>query len=216
VVQLGAVGLANYFKRHKPSKACKENRGKKIAREALTKTQAKAHQFFIPQGATIPGLSASAAKLLVKPRTLRPAAVFQALGLQVGLQQVPMPIFPTPSPSRQISCSKAAVLLTELRMCINGLPDTIELAGDECPLARFSGSFEGSVSEGEDAWEVWNQPLDTELQKSQGEMMMLVKHGAKGLDAIYRLFEYLASVHNIPGALLEGKVGLLLQAIDDV
>jgi len=34
--------------------------------EALTKPQAKAHQFFMPRGTTAPGLSASAAKLLVK------------------------------------------------------------------------------------------------------------------------------------------------------
>lgn len=135
----------------------------------------------------------------------------------MGLQQVYMPM-PTPSqtPSHQISCPKAAALLTELHVRIDRLPDTIELAGDECPLARFSGSFERSVPEGEDAWEVWNPPLDTELQKSREEMMILVKWGAKGLDVIYGLFEYLASMHNIPGALLEGKVGQLLQAIDDV
>ena len=39
---MGSVGLTNYFKRHKPSRACKENKEKKVAREALTKTQAKA------------------------------------------------------------------------------------------------------------------------------------------------------------------------------
>ena len=37
VVQLGTVGLTNNFKRHKPSRACKE---KKVAREVLTKTPA--------------------------------------------------------------------------------------------------------------------------------------------------------------------------------
>ncbi|EDR03397.1 uncharacterized protein LACBIDRAFT_307198 [Laccaria bicolor S238N-H82] len=216
VVQLGSVGLANYFKRHKPSKACKVNKEKKVAKEALAKTQAKACQFFMPRGTAVPGPSASAAKLLVKPQTSRPATILPASGSQVG--QAPMPILPTPSqtPSCQISCPRAATLLTELRARIDRLPDTIELAGDECPLARFSGSFEGSVPEGEDAWEVWNRPLDTELQKSQVEMMMLVKWGAKGLDVIYGLFEYLASAHNIPGALFEGKVGRLLQAIDDV
>ena len=170
----------------------------------------------MPRAIAVPGPSASAAKLLIKPPTLRPAAMLPASGSQVGL--VPMPTLPTPSqtPSCQISCSKAAALLTELRARIDRLPDTIELAGDECPLARFSGSFEGSVPKGEDAWEVWNRPLDTELQKSQEGMTMLVKRGAKGLDVIYGLFEYLASVHDIPGALLEGKIGRLLQAIDDV
>ena len=123
VVQLGSVVLANYFKRHKPSRACK-NKEKKVAREALTKTQAKAHQFVMPQGITVPGLSASAAKLLIKPQTLRPAAMLPASGLQVGL--VPMPILPTPSqtPPCQISCSKAAALLTELHAHIDRLPDT--------------------------------------------------------------------------------------------
>ena len=133
-----------------------------MARETLAKTQAKARQFFMPRGITVPELSASAAKLLSKPQTLRPAAMLPA-SAQVGL----MPILPTPSQtlSCQISCSKAAALLTELRARIDRLPGTIELAGDECPLAHFFGSFEGSVPEGEDSWEVWNRPLDSELQK---------------------------------------------------
>ena len=81
-----------------------------------------------------------------------------ALGLQVGL--VPMPILLTHSqtPSCQISCSKAAALLTELRAHIDRLPDMIELAGDECPLACFSGSFEGQSPRA--------RMPDKELQKS--------------------------------------------------
>ena len=63
---------------------------------------------------------------------------------------------------------------------------------------------------------MWNWPLDTELQRSREEMTMLVKWGEIGLDVIYRLFEYIAAVHDIPGALLEEKIGQLLQAIDDV
>ena len=112
-----------------------------------------------------PWAVASAAKLLIKPQTLRPVAMSPASGSQVGL--VSMPILPTPSqtPSCQISCSKVAVLLTELCAHIDRLPDMTELAGDECPLAHFSGSFEGSVPKGEDAWEVWDWPLGKELQK---------------------------------------------------
>ena len=74
-----------------------------------------------------------------------------ASGSQVGL--VPMPILPTPSQtlSCQISCSKATALLTELHARIDRLPDMIELASNECPLAHFSGSFEGSVPKGEDS-----------------------------------------------------------------
>jgi len=34
VVQLGTVELTNYFKRHKPSRACKENKEKKVARSS--------------------------------------------------------------------------------------------------------------------------------------------------------------------------------------
>ena len=102
VVQLGSVGLANYFKMHKPSRACKENKEKKVAKEALTKTLAKAHQFFMPQGTAVPGPSASAAKLLVKPWTSMPAAILPASGSQVGL--VPMPRLPTPSLRYWQSC----------------------------------------------------------------------------------------------------------------
>ena len=68
----------------------------------------------------------------------------------------------------------------------------------------------------EDTWEVWNGPLDTELQKSEEELKTLVRRGDNGLWALYRLLEYLASVHKVPGVLFEGKIERLLRAIDDM
>jgi hypothetical protein len=76
--------------------------------------------------------------------------------------------------------------------------------------------LEGSIGPEQDAWEVWNGPLDTELQKSHEELKKLVKRGEKGLEAVYNLLEYLASSHGIPGALFEGKIERLMCAIDDV
>jgi len=60
VVQLGAVELTNTSKGMKPVEHARRIR-KRRWQEALTKTQAKAHQFFMPRGTT-----ASAEKLLVK------------------------------------------------------------------------------------------------------------------------------------------------------
>lgn len=76
--------------------------------------------------------------------------------------------------------------------------------------------MEESVGEGEDAWEVWNGLLDTELQKPHEELKKLVKQGEKGIEAVCNVLEYLAMIHCIPGALLEGKIGQLNKAIDDV
>ena len=134
----------------------------------------------------------------------------------MGLQQLPVSDLVGASQLPKIACPTASKLLNRFWTRIQQLPESIEVANDDCPLAHFSGTFKGSVEPGQDAWEVWNGPLDTMLQKSPEELMNLVKQGEKGLKAVYNLLEYLASSHGVPGALLEGKVERLMQAIDDV
>lgn len=99
---------------------------------------------------------------------------------------------------------------------MEGLPDTVPLGSRDHPLAAFSGDFKGSVPDDEEAWEVWNGPLDTLLQKSREELHAVVVRGEFGLLNLCNLLEYLARDHGIPGVLLEGKVGRIMRAIDDV
>ena len=137
----------------------------------------------------------------------------------MGLQQLPVSSLVGASQLSEqpkIACPTALKLLNRFWIRIQQLPESIEVADNDCPLAHFSGTFDGSVGPGQDAWEVWNGLLDTELQKSPEELVNLVKRGEKGLMAVYNLLEYLASSHSIPGALLEGKIERLMQAIDSV
>jgi hypothetical protein len=70
--------------------------------------------------------------------------------------------------------------------------------------------------DGEDAWEKFDGPLNTLLQKPPKELRYLVQVGEYGLIGLCRLLEYLIISHNVSGVLLEGKVGRLMQAIDEV
>ena len=164
-----------------------------------------------PQEARTPAPSVSTAQLLVKPIKLHPPTTTCASGSQVGLKQTPSAAYTAPP---KIPCERAATLLKEFQARIEALPDSVPIAGGDCPLVHFSGSFEGSVGDGEETWEVWNGPLDTELQKPGEELKTLVRRGDNGLWALYRLLEYLASVHRVLGVLFEGKIERLLQAVD--
>ena len=135
-----------------------------------------------PQEACTPAPSVSTTQLLVKPIKLHAPTTTRASCSQVGLKQMPSSAY-TASP--KITCEQATTLLKEFRTRIKALPDSVPIAGDDYPLARFGGSFEGSVGDGEDAWEVWNGPLDTELQKSEEELKTLVRRGDNGLWALY-------------------------------
>ena len=215
-IQVGTVGISNFNKRHRDSQKCRDNQVKKKRKDA---TQDAARQFFAPRSATNPAPGPSAAQLLVKPPAVQPPTTTRAPGSQVGLQQLPVSSLVGASQLSEqsnIACPTALKLLNRFWIRIQQLPESIEVADDSCPLARFSGTFEGSVGPGQDPWEVWNGPLDTELQKSPEEVKNLVKRGEKGLKAVYNLLEYLALSHGVPGALLEGKVERLLHAIDDV
>jgi len=90
----------------------------------------------------------------------------------VGLQQLPVSSLVGASQLSEqpkIACPTALKLLNRFWIRIQQLPESIEVADNDCPLAHFSGTFNGSVGPGQDAWEVWNGPLDTELQKSPEE-----------------------------------------------
>jgi hypothetical protein len=113
-------------------------------------------------------------------------------------------------------CPIALQLLRSLTERISALPKDTTEAGEDHPLARFSGDPAGAVEDGEDAWEKWDGPLNMLLQKDPEELDKLVVIGHRGLGGFHRFLSYLISEHGIQGCLLEGKIERLLSAIDRV
>jgi hypothetical protein len=107
-------------------------------------------------------------------------------------------------------------ILQRLRARIESLPPDVGVADESHPLAAFAGDPEGCVIDGEDAWEKFDGPLNTLLQRPPEELHYLVRVGEHGLEGLCRLLEYLVISHNISTVLLEGKVERLMRAIDEV
>src|SRR5262249_27311791 len=112
-------------------------------------------------------------------------------------------------------CPIGIELLRKLRARIEALPPDVGIADDNHPLAHFSGNLERSVEKDEDAWEKFDGPLNTLLQKPPEELHHLVRVGEKGLIGLWRLLEYLVTCHKVSGVLLEGKVSRLMQAMEE-
>jgi hypothetical protein len=113
-------------------------------------------------------------------------------------------------------CPFALQLLASLHKCIESLPKDTKEAGVDHPLAGFSIDPTGCVEDGEDAWEKWDGPLNTLLQKDPEELNRLVVVGQRGLGGLHQFLLYLVSEHGIQGSLLEGKLERLFAAIDRV
>jgi hypothetical protein len=101
-------------------------------------------------------------------------------------------------------------------MRIEALSTDVGVADERHPLAAFAGNPAGCVDAGEDAWEKFDGPLNTLLQKPPEELQHLVRVGEKGLIGLCRLLKYLVTYHQVSGVLLEGKLERLMNAIDEV
>jgi len=113
-------------------------------------------------------------------------------------------------------CPSALQLLSSFHKRILSLPKDTTEAGIDHPLARFSIDPVGCVKDGEDAWETWDGPLNSLLQKDPQELNELVVVRQRGLEGLHRFLSYLVLDHGIQGGLLEGKLERLFAAIDRV
>ena len=107
-------------------------------------------------------------------------------------------------------------LLCKFHACIEALPHDVGDADEFHPLAQFAGDPMGCVEENEDAWEKFDGPPNTLLQKPQDELRHLVQVGENGLIGLCRFLEYLVTYHQVTGHLFEGKLERLMHAIDEV
>lgn len=206
-INLGTVGIANLTERHWKSAKCDKNRRKHKEMEVVEKTKAAAKTFFM----------------------LRPPKVPPTVSAPPRVQSNPLGPLALPGPSNSsnltskltntlpsIICPLAIAHLQKLRSRIETLDERVEEAGPDHPLAGFSGDPAGFVLEGEDAWEKWDGPLNTILQKEPAEIRKLVSQGEKGLIALHGFLHYLVLNHGIKGGLIEGKIDRLIVAIDEV
>lgn len=116
------------------------------------------------------------------------------------------------------SCPIGMACLAKLRARIIDIDAnlTIPEAGETHELAAFSGDPTGCVPDGEDAWETWDGPLNTLLQREPSDLRKLIVRGEKGLAGLHQFLLYLVTNHGIQGALIEGKIDRLIAAMDEV
>jgi hypothetical protein len=208
-INVGKVGIQNYYKRHKGSAQCAANKKKKNNEDSAEKTKQNALKYFRLRAPIVPPTVKASAPVqphrwpTVVSRTLTPRS-------EGGSSRSP------PLSRITTGCPIGIELLHKLRTRIESLPPAVGVADENHPLAAFAGDPEGCIADGEDAWETMDGPLNGLLQKPPEELQNLVRVGEKGLIGLCRLLEYLVTSHNVSGVLLEGKVGRLMQAIDEV
>jgi len=103
---------------------------------------------------------------------------------------------------------------------IHGLEhdERIAIGAVEDELAYFSrDSTAATCSDADDneVWEVVNPSLDRLLGfgRSKINVRALLRRGQQGLSGLHGFLEYLVKERGVGGALLEGKINLLLDAI---
>ncbi|KDR66758.1 hypothetical protein GALMADRAFT_1359327 [Galerina marginata CBS 339.88] len=201
-IKVGKVGIPNLVTRHMPSEQCNKNLKKWKADEIVKKTQQKANLFFTTRTAKVPPTVTAPPRIQSTVHSSSSTHVSQGPALS--------------SSAAPVGCPVAIACLNKLRERIDTLDDSIEEAGLDHPLAGFSGDPRGCVLDGEDAWEKWDGPLNTILQKEPEDLRKLVVRGQRGLAGLHGFLHYLVLHHGIQGALIEGKVERLLSAMDDV
>ncbi|KAF4596881.1 hypothetical protein EYR40_007427 [Pleurotus pulmonarius] len=202
-INVGAAGIGNLDKRHRGTKSCKKKKESNIRKQALHKEQEKMKSFFAPR--------VSAPR--INPTVVAPPPV---IAQPLAREYTPSTEEMTSNGATEVTTGQVtgSALLDNLQLCINQLPLGADNMKEDHPLAVFAQDPVGSVPFGEDAWEVWDGPLNSALQRSPEELGQLMSVGRRGVKGIYRLLCYLVSHHNIPEELIEGKVKRLVNAIN--
>jgi len=155
---------------HQAGKGCRENLRKAKERKTQEKTSANALKFF--------GLGAPKV-----PATItQPAHVHGvASSITHSIPHSPSKstsLSPQQQPSQNLrhataSCSDVPCL-ANLYTHIQTIPTTVPEASIDHPFAQFAGDLSSCAPDGEDAWETWDGPLNTILQKGPEDLKKLV------------------------------------------
>jgi len=121
-----------------------------------------------------------------------------------------------PSNTSAISDSLANDLLTKLEKSISNLPKTLPDASEADEIAIFAQNVPTDMDR-DDAWESLLDPLLNHFLgfgRSIESISALLRGGDKGLIAMARYLWEFVRQYQIDGALLEGKVLRLIEAIE--
>jgi len=165
------------------------------AKRVVEQTRANALKFFGPRREPVP------------PTVLSPPRIHATtFPPQMSPLRTPQ-IHPLPATSSQLpACNVGLQILEQFRMKIEELPQNVPEALDGHPVAAFLFNPVGCVGDGEDAWEKWDGPLDTLLQRDPEQLRELVVRGEKGLTGLHNFLHYLVTIHGVKGVLIEMKI----------
>lgn len=213
---MGKVGLPNYYERHKGSTQCTKNKKKWKEADVVNRTKSLAMSFFGPRPPKVPPTVTNPPP--IQPTSFIPTTPSHKPVATETPERLNLESIATTShnPESIRGCPIALQLLRSLHERISALPKGTKEASDDHPLAGFSGDPASAMVDGEDAWEKWDGPLNTLLQKDPEELDKLVVIGPRGLGGFHQFLSYLVSEHEIQGCLLEGKMERLFSAIDRV
>jgi hypothetical protein len=117
-------------------------------------------------------------------------------------------------------CAVAKQLLQRLQDKIKHIPDTVPPADEAHPLAAFAANPADHVSLDQDDWEDILNPMMHQAfgygaaAGDRRELRGWARRGEYGLDGFHHFMEYFVIHRRLQGGLFEGKVEILLAAID--
>lgn len=124
--------------------------------------------------------------------------------------------FTTPAlpPSQTSPCPYALRLLDDVKQACLRLPQTVPEGRDDDILAKFTGPLPKVARD--EAWEMLDRKLNGVLGwgTTAEVVATIIRRGEKGVAALHSYIERFVLSYGIEGKLLEGKVGILLKAID--
>lgn len=114
-----------------------------------------------------------------------------------------------------ISPSPASALFQRFRAVIDTLPHTVPVAVSADAFACFSGNPTIELGSDEDAWEVVDRALNRVIGYgvSTESVSRLIRRGDLGMNGLYRWLRICVTDLKIEEALLESKIGRLIDAM---
>jgi hypothetical protein len=218
LIRVGTAGIENFNKQHRGRKACDENKRKKQAKDSSQKNQKTSFDLFPKKKIPIPVPPIVSTPLPIQPAPIAPGPATTSTNPGINeTHQAEQVQSPHNNPRNALPiCPLGVNLLDDFRNRIDLFSAEVREADDDHELAQFSGNASALVVGDEDVWETWDKILNRLLERSKEELKLLVCRGEKGLKGLYRIFECLVFEHGVGGALIEGKLHRLCEAMEDV